>query len=214
MRIQYTDAEYRELIDEFAVLSSYDAVAAWDQRASAEVERIMEVIKALEEEITDRVSSLEHAKKEHAEKSFFTRAFASRSNEQEITRTLKEYQSHVARLEQSAADLQEKIDFTPNSPEEKSNLSKEIRLRKKELQTEKRELAANMRAIRNEARVKGVQAGAFLSNIVYSSKVATFQRRHLRYAREAVLRPHEDARAAIERQLIQIEKSLLWVDRF
>jgi len=105
-----------------------------------------------------------------------------------------------------------KIDFTPNSLKEQKVLLKELRAQKKELQLQKREITATIKAIRREARTQSVHAGQILFS--YNSKSAAIQRRQIRYKKEAKLRPHEDAMTAIERQLLQIDKDIFWVESF
>ena len=46
----------------------------------------------------------------------------------------------------------------------------------------------------------------------YSSKMAARECRGIRYRKEAQLRPHEDAVTAIERQLLQIDQDIFWVE--
>lgn len=214
MTIEYDDENYRTLLMKYKSLSTYEEVANWDELARKEVDRIIEVLQKIDSELTQKYELLEQAKNEYSQKSFLQRLVASHKSEAEIATTIARYRSYQVSLEEISAKLQEMIDFTPNTPDEKKDLLKELRLRKKEIQTEKRELAANMKAIRNEARVQSVHAGSVFTSYIYLPKIATFQRRQIRYAREAELRPNEDAKSAIERQLIQIEKNILWVERF
>jgi hypothetical protein len=115
-------------------------------------------------------------------------------------------------MEDMAEKLQEAIDFTPNSPTEQKLLLKELRQRKKELQLQKREVAASAKQIREEARLKSVHAGRFLG--IYNSKLASIERRSIRYRREALVAPNEDVKVSIDRQILQIDKDILWVERF
>jgi len=210
--IQYDDKNYRALMDEYKTLSTYENVAGWDQRAQAEVDKLAGVLQELEAEIARQSETLEQTKREHAQKSFLKRTFSDRKPEKEIAQFIDQCRQNMTTLEGMASKLQEAIDFTPNSPEEQKTLLKELRLRKKELQAEKREVAANMKAIRNEARAQSVHAGRGFFG--YSSKSAAYDRRQIRYAKEAALGPHEDAKTAIERQLIQVEKDIVWAERF
>lgn len=211
--IRYDESSYHALMDEYKTLSTYEAVAAWDQRAQAEVDRIAGVLQKLDAETARQLEALKQAKLEHAQKSFLKRTFAGRKPEQEIAQFIEQCRRSMATLEELASHLQEAIDFTPNSPEEQKALLRELRLRKKALQAEKREVLADMKAIRAEARVKSVHAGkGFLGT--YDSRRAAYERRQIRYAKEAALRPHEDSKAAIERQLVQVEKDIVWAERF
>lgn len=116
-------------------------------------------------------------------------------------------------LKKRAPELQELVDFTPNSPEEQKTLLAELRLQKKELQLKKRELAAAMKAIRVDARQKSSEAGVVFG-VFYDRSTAAHQRRHIRYRKEAALKPHEGEKEAVERQLLQIDRDIMWVERF
>jgi len=70
-----------------------------------------------------------------------------------------------------------------------------------------------MKAVRTGARQQSAQAGRVFG-VFYDSKVAASDRRSIRYAKEATLRPHEDAKAAIERQLVQTDRDILWAEKF
>ena len=184
--IQYDNNNYHALMDEYKTLSTYEAVAGWDQRAQAEVDRIAGVLQELDAEIVRQLEALEQAKREHAQKSFLKRTFGGRKPEQEIAQFIEQCRQNMTTLGELASNLQEAIDFTPNSPEEQKTLLKELRLRKKEFQAEKREVMANMKAIRAEARVQSVHAGkGFLG--MYDSKRGAYERRQIRYAKEAAL---------------------------
>lgn len=131
-----------------------------------------------------------------------------------LERTISEYQGHKDTLRKMIEKMQEAIDFTPDNPEAQKELLAELRQRKKELQIQKREVLDGMRAIRVEARQQSTKAGAILGGLLYDSAYAARQRRGIRYAKETALRPHEDLRAAIERQIMQAERDILWVKKF
>jgi hypothetical protein len=211
--VLYDDKNFQALMTEYQTLTTFEAAIAWDQRARDEVETIVNAVRKLEEEISERSTALELAKKEQAQKSFLKRTFGSRKDEEEAEKLIEKYSQFQTTLEALAARLQEAIDFTPNSPEEQKMLLQELRLRKKELQVQKRATMDSMKAIREEARVKSIHAGkGFLG--LYDSKLATSQRRSIRYAREAALGPQENEKQAVERQLLRVEKDILWAQRF
>ncbi len=85
-----------------------------------------------------------------------------------------------------------------------------IQVKKKELQLQKREVAGNMKVIRRTSRIESVNAGRMIFR--YSSKIAAYERRAIRYRKEAQLQPYEDSITAIERQLLQIDKDIFWVE--
>lgn len=213
----YNAKHYQTLMTEYKGLLTFADVTAWDQRASAEVEKIDGAIREAVESIADVSRKLELAKKEHAEKNFIARWFSSRSVEKSLYASIQNYTVYKAGLEGFALQLQEAIDFTPNSAEDKTSLLKELKARKKELQLEKREAAAAMKAIRTDARKQSSTAGNIESRIfgtVYNSQSAAYERRSIRYQKESALRPHEDAKTSIERQLIQVDRDIFWAERF
>ncbi|MCJ7706002.1 MAG: hypothetical protein MUO38_00145 [Anaerolineales bacterium] len=88
----------------------------------------------------------------------------------------------------------------------------EFRLLKKEITTEKRSVSQAMREIRTKARQDitswtGVRGG-------FVGSVARLDRMQIRHGKEAALAPHEGTRAALERQIVEVERSINWVSRF
>jgi hypothetical protein len=71
-----------------------------------------------------------------------------------------------------------------------------------------------MRDIRTVARQESANVPYTFTGIIGGSRARGYQRREIRYHKEASLRPHEDERSAIERQIIEIEKDIFWDERF
>jgi hypothetical protein len=182
-------SNFQLLMNEFNGLSTFSAVVAWDERANIELQSLIDGIQLFDSEINRQSKIL---------------------NEQRIETYKTKYR---VLMENMAEKLQESIDFTPNSSTEQKSLLKELRQRKKELQLEKREVAASAKQIREKARLKSIHAGRVLG-IIYDSKLAAIERRAIRYGREAAVAPHENVKASIERQILQIDKDILWVERF
>lgn len=212
-KISYDDGNFGKLTSDFRTLATFSAIASWDRQAQMEIERITGVIRELDIEVSRQTQILEGVRKSKSEKSLIGRLFSSGKEEKELLQLVEKYNQYKATLGKMASQLQESIDFTPNSPEEQKTLLKELRQRKKELQVEKREIAAAMKAVRTDARQQSAQAGRVFG-VFYDSKVAASERRSIRYAKETTLRPHEDAKAAIERQLVQIDCDILWAEKF
>lgn len=211
--IQYDDANFHSLLKQLPALSRFTEVMEWDAKARSETERIVEVVEKLDAECEQQFNALVQIKSEHSRKSFLGKMFASGKQERHLAQIIERCRNHKVTLEEMVTRMLEAIDFTPNSAEDQTALLKELRLRKKELQVQKREVSASMKAIRTDARQQSAQAGTMLG-ITYSTKVASSQRRSIRYTKESALRPHEDIKAAIERQLIQVDRDMLWVERF
>lgn len=209
----YNVEGFRSLMHEFKSLSSYLEVNQWDHRASAEVQTIVATLRDIDAAVKVHSRAVASAKQDFEAQSFIKRTFGGRDRENAIAQRLSTLQKRKIDLLRFVAELQGAIDFTPNTPEERETLVKELRLRKKELQTRKREAAITMTSIRKEARIESAHAGKSWLGI-YDRDLASYQRRHIRYAKEAALKPHEDVKGAIERQLIEVDKDLLWVERF
>lgn len=211
--IQYSDENYHKLMAQMKTLTSFEEVASWDDSANAELETMLKLAMDLGNQIASERAALEQAEMNHSHKPFLSRLFGSRDEENKIKASIKKYEGYLKVLQQRAPELQEAVDFTPNSPEEKKALLQELRLRKKELQLQKRELAATMKAIRTNARQKSSEAG-LIFGVFYDRKSAAYQRRNIRYNKEAALRPHESEKDSIERQILQVDRDIVWVDQF
>lgn len=207
----YSADSYNSLMAEFKDLSTLTEASEWDQRAQAEVDRINNVVSGLKGKLAEKTKVLELMQKERNGKPFLSRMFASKKPEQEISQEIDQLHKSISNLLEMGDTLNDAIDFTPNSPEEKKALLAELRIHKKELGADKREVALNMSAIRADARQKNADIDGRTS---YDSKSAARDRRQIHYEKEAALQPHEDAKAAIERQIIQVEKDILRVEKF
>ena len=212
-KVSYDDRNFGKLMSDFKTLATFSAIASWDSQTQLEIERILGVIRDLDNEISRQTQALEKFRQSKSEKSFMGRLFTSDKEEKESLQLVEKYNQYKATLGKMASQLQESIDFTPNTPEEQKTLLKELRQRKKELQVEKREVAAAMKAVRTGARQQSAQAGRVFG-VFYDSKLAASERRSIRYSKESTLRPHEDAKTAIERQLVQIDRDILWAEKF
>ncbi|MBE9251069.1 stage II sporulation protein M [Dolichospermum sp. LEGE 00240] len=182
------ESNYMEMMYDFKNLSTFQQVEEWDRKAQAKIGELINITKYLETELTQNNKILDY-----------------------LIMGIKE--QYIVFLASIVEKLQEFTDFTPNSPKEQKILLKELKQRKKELQLQKRELTANMKSIQADARLRSVYAGRdFLG--IYNSKLAAHERRRIRYQKEEALRPSEDMKAAIDRQILQIDKDILWVERF
>lgn len=177
------------LMNKFRNLSTFSEVVEWDKEAEVVIAEIVDKIKLLDTVVLQY------------------------SNVNNSTQT-KFKQKYQEILENMALKLQESIDFTPNNSDEQKALIKELSFTKKDLQLQKKEVTATMKNVNERARSRSVRAGNNNFLGVYNSKMAASERRNIRYQRDAQLRPNEVIKAAIERQILQIEKDILWVKRF
>jgi len=177
------------LMNKFRNISTFSEVVEWDKEAEVVIAEIVDKIKLLDTVVLQY------------------------SNVNNSTQT-KFKQKYQEILENMALKLQESIDFTPNNSDEQKALIKELSFTKKDLQLQKKEVTATMKNVNERARSRSVRAGNNNFLGVYNSKMAASERRNIRYQRDAQLRPNEVIKAAIERQILQIEKDILWVKRF
>ena len=216
--VLFDDAQYQRLMEEYKTLSTFAAVSAWDDRATRVVTQITDAIITLNGEVAALANTVEQAKREHAQRPLFQRALGDRSTERNATAQIEKYQAMIVRLESLADEMQTAIDFTPGNVEEKRALVKELRLHKKELQLNKREIAASIKGIQLDARKKLAGTDdkhvATWGSWAQYVKRQPYERRQIRYAKSAAVGAHEDEKAAIERQLLQVERDILRAERF
>jgi len=105
-----------------------------------------------------------------------------------------------------ASQLEAAIDFTPDTPNDLKELLKECRQRKKELQAERKAVGAEITAIRVGARQR--------TATVTPGEHAKEERRQITVAKELALRPHENQKADLERQIVALDRTIAWLERF
>ncbi len=205
-------SRYKELLSSFDNLESFSDAIQWDSDANSLIELFkvsiydfLEFQKTLQHELEKTISV-------RKSKSFFGRNFSSTKSEKEHRKSIIKMDEVVNSTESVIEKLQELIDRTPNSKADQKEMLNELKTLKKDLSLEKREINETIRQVNVEARksisrVTGMRGGTLGS-------VARFHRVNVRYQKEAALRPNEDAKAGINRQLLQIEKDILWVSRF
>lgn len=200
------------LLSQFQILKTFDDVQRWDRSANALAAELGASVGPLEAQIAAcRSEAREHASR-RAALPIFKRWFTSREPELAANRRADELTRTLQDVGETMNQLLEFIDYSPNNDKERKLLLKELRLQKKEMQARKKEVAAAKRAIHREAKEASANAkGGFF---FYDAKMAAEERRAIRRQRYAALAPHEDAAAAIERQLMALDRQIRWVQRF
>jgi flagellar motility protein MotE (MotC chaperone) len=209
MALQYAT---NEIATRFQSLSTFPEASQWDSDATALVSLYEQFKNALAD---FRLSEEEAIRQTHNVRNalpFFKRLFASRKQEKAHKSIIGQVEKGIKSTETAISQLLEWIDQTPSSKAEQKEMLGELRLLKKELMTEKRTVNESMRAIRTQARQNmstwtGVQ-GKFIGS------VARVERMQIRHQKESALTPHEDAKAAIERQIIACERRINWISKF
>lgn len=199
----------QQFIAQYDKLNTFAMAIEWDRTAQAIVGDLTEQYDTTVKEIARLNGIVDDLDKQHKAKPLFSRLIDGKGDGQ-IKRQILALTEKAAALDKIGDDLAEKIDLTPNSPEERKEMVDELKQLKKELQLEKRETKAAMRDIRADARTASVQASFW----AYSRKHSARQRRTIRYQAERKLGPHEDAVQAIERQINAIDRRVMWLERY
>lgn len=210
---QYDSSSWQGLIDRSKQITTFAEVREWDARAAQEIDRIVGECSRIESEVEKHDGQLARLRDERAQLPFLKRVVASRKPEKDLEQKTAELRKSLDQLGQMGTQLQETIDFTPNSKEEQKALIAELRHRKKELQIQKREAAASVRVVNAVARQESANADNVFNRFIGRQYIAA-QRRDIRYRRAAVLRNHEDWKLAVDRQINQLDRDISWAQRF
>lgn len=211
---EFSFEEINKLTAQFQSLQTFEEVADWDYRAKQAIESINGIIRNSQTEKAQTQSKLQQLQNDHEEKSIFGKILGGKKELNQLEEKIGKIDTLISKFESLINDIQSKIDITPNTPEEKTHLLKELSLEKKELTVKKREINAQIKEIRTAARQKSVNTTDSLVGVIAGSKYRAATRRDIRYQKEQMLTPHEDEKSYIERQLLQIDKDILWVERF
>lgn len=203
--LQINDEGLQELLTGILSLSTFADVREWSERAEVEVEQIKSYIRAVDIEIARDAQSLEKLKYERSKK-MLGGLLGGSKEEKELAQRIEDRRASKSGLTKAINQLQDVIDFTPKSLEEKQSLLTELRGRKRMLQEKKREITQVVRAPRLNKPPEP------MTDTVFSA--ATRERRQARYDREAELKPGETTIAALTRQIEQAERDIQWVEKF
>ena len=206
------EGSYQRLVSAMEGLRTFAAVAGWDTEAQSEIARIETGVQALDSEIAARERVLEDAKHARASKGFVAKLFDSGKAVKASQIALDSAQANRRRYDEMAEKLQELIDFTPNDGGEQKALVKELKQYKKELALKKREVATEMKNVRVSARQASANIGGNYGN-KWAGQMNASQRRSIRLQKEALLGPREDQKSALERQLVAVDRRILWAER-
>lgn len=205
-------ARVHQLRAHFDHLRTFTDVAHWDAAATALAADLDRAIREMRAHCDGLMAQADQHARAHAVLPFFKRLFSSQGEQRALRSQAADAHQAINHIGAAMNDLLECIDYTPNDEKERKALLKELRAEKKELQLQKREIAAEKREINQAARNASANAGRFL--FMYDAKMAARERRAIRRDRVGQLAPLDDARHAIERQLRDLERRIMWVERF
>ncbi len=201
----------QDLLAEFDSVVTFQAVESWDARAVAVTTEAEATGRRLADFLAAGEQAVNAYKKANPQPDNVVRARLAKTAE------VLEPVSRVMRtIAESYGDLLERIDQTPNTKKEQAAMLRELRAEKKELQAQKKEVKANAAQIRLAARQQSAEAGQgeLLGWPIYMRGVAAAERRAIRRAKESALAPHENAVAALDRQIMNVDRRIAWVQRF
>jgi chromosome segregation ATPase len=210
----YDCTRVQRLLEELNRVTTFEEVNAWDRQAEDEIRRLkayLDRLLAFERQIGVLE---ERAKQAHAQKTMVTRLWRSHDYRAEISTAREQISLQRSMLEKFEDALQAAVDKTPNSREERREMLQQLRLLKKELTQQRREINEAMRQIRTGARQRTAKVGSGLGLFLSTPASRRLSRMSIRLEKEAALAPNEDARAAIERQILIVDQAILWVERF
>ncbi|MFZ1043984.1 MAG: hypothetical protein WAN58_22005 [Anaerolineales bacterium] len=202
---EYNTAAASLLAAEIRSLHTFDEVAKWDNKVNVEIETMLSVIRIIEAKEQTAAQALAQENQTHEAKSFLARSFDDRKVQKQWLAEQSRLTNEKVEISNLIEQFKSAIDFIPKSTNEQKEMIKECKQKKKELQTEKKAVNAQMASIRVEARQ--------LRANTYSGKVGTAQKRQIRLKEESVLSPHENKKAEIERQIINLDQIIIWLER-
>jgi len=204
--LEYNTTNASVLATAIKNLRSFDEIADWDKKAMAEVEALHSILKAIEGKQQKAIQVISQEQQEHEAKSFPTRLFDRRKEQK---RWLAE-QSRLARekvqIENVIGQFESAIDFMPDSLDKLKELLEECKQQKEELLTEKKAVNAQMASIREDAKQQ-------TANTNYG-KYGKGDRRRIRLNKDALLRPQDNQKTAIEGQITELDQIIVWLERF
>ncbi len=196
----------------FETLATFRGAGDWKCQVADILKKLPGALQSLDRQIAAKAQELSEAKRQFQEQSFLKRAFGSHQSEAAIAQQINNLQCERNHLIGSGQELQQKSDLLPDSRPIRDILIKEIRSRIKELKIEKKQAAMSMTEIRRDARVASDGAGKDWLGL-YDSSLAARERRGIRHAKENALQPYENAKENLERQILFLEKRIIWLER-
>ena len=202
------DEGLQDLLTGMLSLSTFADAKEWSDRANEEIVHLQQSLHEIDEDVFRHTQALEKIQYDRSKKMLGGLLGASKE-EKELTQQIEDLKSSRTGLSKAIQQVQEMMDFTPRSLEEKHALLTELRMRKRRLQEEKREITQVVRGPRLK------QPHESLSEPLFNGPSRERrERRKVRYDREARLKEGETSLAALTRQIEQAERDLQWVEKF
>jgi chromosome segregation ATPase len=204
--LEYNTANANELATAIKNLRNFDEIAEWDKKAMAEVEALHSVLKAIEVKQQTAIHGISQEQQEHKAKSFPTKLFDGRKEQKRWHAEQSRLAREKAQIENVINQFESAIDFMPDSLDELKEILEQCKQQKKELLTEKEAVNAQMASVRDEAKQQ-------TANTNYG-KYGKGDRLRIRLNKDAALRPQGNQKTAIERQITELDQTIVWLERF
>ena len=196
--------ETKELLENINEINTFSGVHEWEGRVQEETERLRSIIRGLDVEIARNTQELENLRYEQSKK-MFGKLMGKSSEEKQFLAKLEEFKAAKSTMKSAIDELQDFMDFTPKTPEQKEELLKELRLHKKELQEKKREITQVVRSPRMIKKQEPV-------NSVFDAE--SISRRKAHYEHDSHLLTNETTSDALSRQITWIDETISRVEVF
>lgn len=202
--------ETRRLLGVVDKLASLAEVQSWDSAATELADRLTAASAALAREAQECEKLLDAERADLQSLPFFKRMIASRSRLRLIGKAHKELTEYESRLLAAADELQAFIEKTPDNARQAKDIIAELKSAKKELQAQRKEVALLKREVNQRAR----ERNAAINNQWFAnSKTKQVQRIGARLEKSAALNPLEDEMGRIDRNILEIDRSIIWIEK-
>jgi hypothetical protein len=201
---------------EFEALRTYAAVPRWKRRA-AQLASALKAAAVQARTTSDRASQGAALLRAARMKRFFlVRLFISKKPELAKRADAQRATYILQSLHGAEERLLDCIDYTPNDEMQRKALLKKLKLERKELRIRKRDVNAGKREIHRSAKEASASAGEDTNwnGEYYNPALAAEQRREIRRDRYNKLAPFEDKARDIEWRFREVERKLLFLERF
>ena len=204
--LEYDTANVSLLVTELKKLHSLAGVAEWNKKATVEVQALHSILKPIEEKQAKAAQLLSQEQQEYKAKPVFAKLFDLRKEQKRWLAEQARLDREKARMEALIEQFESAIAFIPENPDDLQALIKECKQQKEELLTEKKAVNEQMSSIRGEARQQ-------TANTNYGN-YGKGDRRRIRLNKESALRPQENQKTAIERQVRELDQTIDWLEKF
>jgi uncharacterized protein with PIN domain len=204
--LEYNTTNARLLATEIKNLRNFDEITEWDKKAMAEVKALYSILKVIEGKQQKAIQVISQEQQEHEAKSFLTKLFDRRKEQKRWIAEHSRLVREKGQIESVIGQFESAIDFMPDSLDKLKELLEECKQQKEELLTEKKAVNAQMASIREDAKQQ-------TANTNYG-KYGKGDRHRIRLNKDAALRPQDNQKTAIERQITDLDKIIVWLEKF